>query len=316
MVHLLGLPVLVLVLVAIFRFTGAFVVERAPLSLRSIDDLSSRAPRGAISSCSFRNQRPLAASISAGEAVVVVGGTSGVGQLVAQKLVQRGIKVRATSRDIAKGREILGDQVEVVALDLVGGSDQQIQGALQGAAGVVISVGTTAFPTAKWKGGNTPEAIDKIAVSRIARSLADAKPKKVVMVTSVGIDRTKEMPFVILNLFGVLDAKRAGEEAIREASIVGNFDAVIVRPGRLVGGPFTNLDVARLLQIEGGAENGVTVQKGDSLLGDCKRDACAEAIVQCLINEECKSAVFSIVSNEDKALTEDQWTKVFQALAS
>jgi hypothetical protein len=89
---------------------------------------------------------------------------------------------------------------------------------------------------------------------------------------------------------------------------------VIVRPGRLVGGPFTNLDVARLLQIEGGAENGVTVQKGDSLLGDCKRDACAEAIVQCLINEECKSAVFSIISNEDKALTEDQWAKVFQTL--
>ena len=102
--------------------------------------------------------------------------------------------------------------------------------------------------------------------------------------------------------------------AIQEAAIAGNFDSVIVRPGRLVGGPFTNLDVARLLQIEGGAENGVTVRKGDSLLGDCKRDACAEAIVQCLINEECKSAVFSIISNDDEALTGDQWAKVFQTL--
>lgn len=256
----------------------------------------------------------MAAAIAEGETVVVVGGTSGVGQLVAQKLVQRGIMVRATSRDVARGREILGDRVEVVPLDLVGGSDPQVRTALQGAAGVVISVGTTAFPTAKWKGGNTPEAIDKVAVSRIASILADVKPKKVVMVTSVGIERTKEMPFVILNLFGVLDAKKAGEQAIQDAAIAGNFDSVIVRPGRLVGGPFTNLDVARLLQIEGGAENGVTVQKGDSLLGDCKRDACAEAIVQCLINEECQSAVFSIVSNEDKALTEDQWAKVFQTL--
>jgi nucleoside-diphosphate-sugar epimerase len=256
----------------------------------------------------------LAGAISEGDTVVVVGGTSGVGQLVTQKLAQRGFKVRATSRDAVRGREILGDQVEVVALDLVGGSDQQIRTSLQGAAGVVISVGTTAFPTAKWKGGNTPEAIDKIAVSRIARNLVNAKPKKVVMVTSVGIDRTKEMPFVILNLFGVLDAKKAGEEAIKEAAIAGSFDSVIVRPGRLVGGPFTNLDVARLLQVEGGTENGVTVQKGDSLLGDCKRDACAEAIVQCLINEECKSTVFSIISNDDKALTGDEWTKVFQTL--
>jgi uncharacterized protein YbjT (DUF2867 family) len=236
-----------------------------------------------------------------------------VGQLVAQKLVQRGFLVRATSRDAGKGRDVLGDQVEVAALDLVNGSDLQIQSALQGAVGVVISVGTTAFPTARWKGGNTPEAIDKVAVSRIANQLVAAKPKKVVLVTSVGIERTKDMPFVILNLFGVLDAKKTGEQAIQEASTAGGFDYAIVRPGRLVGGPFTNLDVARLLQIEGGAENGVTVQRGDALLGDCKRDACAEAIVQCLINEECTNAVFSIVSNDDNALTSDQWS---QALLS
>jgi nucleoside-diphosphate-sugar epimerase len=313
----LWVPVVVaLVFVSVSRCTAAFVVEHISCSLRNRGDFATKAPpRGVSASSSFRHDKSLAAaSISEGETVVVVGGTSGVGQLVTQKLVQRGIQVRATSRDAARGREILGDQVEVVALDLVGGSDQQIRTALQGAAGVVISVGTTAFPTAKWKGGNTPEAIDKIAVSRIARNLVDAKPKKVVMVTSVGIDRTKEMPFVILNLFGVLDAKKAGEEAIQEAAGAGNFDSVIVRPGRLVGGPFTNLDVARLLQIEGGAENGVTIQQGDSLLGDCKRDACAEAILQCLINDECKSAVFSIISNEDKALTGDEWTKVFQTI--
>ena len=85
----------------------------------------------------------------------------------------------------------------------------------------------------------------------------------------------------------------------------------IVRPGRLVGEPYTNLDVANLLKIEGGAENGVTVEAGDTLLGDCKRDACAETVVQCLERAECVNAAFSLVSNEDKALTDDEWKSVF-----
>ena len=64
-----------------------------------------------------------------------------------------------------------------------------------------------------------------------------------------------------------------------------------------------------------GAENGVAIAEGDSLLGDCKRDGCAEAILQSLINEDCKNVVFSIVSNgEMQALTADQWTKAFQEL--
>ena len=257
----------------------------------------------------------LSAAIAPGDTVLVIGGTSGVGQLVTQKLAQQGVyQVRATSRDAVKGQEILGDQVQVVSLDLVGGSDEELQAAVQGASAVVISVGTTAFPTAKWKGGNTPEAIDKIAVTKIANALSSAKPKKVVLVTSVGIERTGEMPFVILNLFGVLDSKKAGEQAIQSAAVAGKFDYVIVRPGRLIGGPFTNLDVARLLQIEGGAENGVTIQAGDSLLGDCKRDACAEAIVQCLVNDECRNVAFSIVSNDEKALTSEQWKQVFRTV--
>lgn len=63
-----------------------------------------------------------------------------------------------------------------------------------------------------------------------------------------------------------------------------------------------------------GAENGVTVESGDSLLGDCKRDACAEAVVRCLTTDECKNISFSIVSNEESALTMDQWKGEFTRL--
>jgi nucleoside-diphosphate-sugar epimerase len=239
----------------------------------------------------------------------------GVGQLVTSKLASRSdFKVRATSRDVARGEEtISNDAVQVVELDLVGGSSAQLQSALQDATAVVVSIGTTAFPTLKWRGGNTPEAIDKLAVQRIAQACPETV-KKIVLVTSVGVDRTSEMPFKILNLFGVLDAKKAGEQAVIKAASDKGFSYAIIRPGRLIGGPFTNLDVAKLLQVEGGAENGLDISKGDSLLGDCKRDACAEAIVQCCINDSCSNVAFSISSNEKPALTNEQWTSTFQSM--
>lgn len=138
-------------------------------------------------------------------------------------------------------------------------NEEVLRAALLNASGVVLSLGTTAFPTKKWKGGNTPNAIDNLAIRRVSNALLTEKniPRKVVLVTSVGVKRTKNFPFFILNLFGVLDAKRSGEEAIQEmaAASGGMLDYAIVRPGRLVGGPYTNLDLAKLMQIEGGKKN-------------------------------------------------------------
>lgn len=241
-----------------------------------------------------------------------------MGQLTTQKLLQRGIRVRITSRNVESAKGIIQDErVDIVPLNLVADNNEKdIQQALQNVKGLVISVGTTAFPTKKWANGNTPVAIDEVAVKKIIQQAAAASSsvEKVVLVTSVGVERTKQMPFLILNLFGVLDAKRSGEEALKEAGKHGSFYYAIVRPGRLVGGPFTNEDIAKLLQIEGGTENGVYVERGDTLLGDCKRDACAEAIVQCLINDECQNVDFSIVSNEQQALSDEEWTSVFNKL--
>jgi uncharacterized protein YbjT (DUF2867 family) len=256
------------------------------------------------------------------DTVLVVGGTGGVGQLTVAKLEQRGFAVRTTSRNKRRAQETLqNDNIDVYQVDLLSKDTTALQAAMDGVSAVVISVGTTAFPTMKWSGGNTPAAIDDEAVTRIANvafqkgvAAANSSMKKMFLVTSVGIERTSEMPFVILNLFGVLDAKRKGEEAVVAAATSGGFDYTIVRPGRLVGGPFTNYDVANLLKIEGGAENGVALAAGDSLLGDCKRDACAEAIVQALTNDNCKNKVLSIISTEEKALSDEQWTAAFGAL--
>ena len=269
------------------------------------------APSSSTSSAASSALRP-------GDSVLVIGGTGGVGQLVTKKLRSRpsGYGVRVASRDVSRAVETIADDgVDVVKLNLVGdgkSSDEELNAALEGVSALVISVGTTAFPTKKWAGGNNPKAIDEDAVVRLANAAAEAESvRRVVLLTSVGVDRTGEMPFLILNLFGVLDAKKAGEDAVKKAGESGAYDYAIVRPGRLVGGPYTNLDLAKLMQIEGGAENGVTVEVGDTLLGDCKRDACAEAVLQCLERDECKNAAFSIVSNEEAALTDEQWKDVF-----
>lgn len=257
------------------------------------------------------------AAVCSGDRVLVIGGTGGVGQLTVGKLQGRGgFDVRTTSRNKSRGEGVIADSnVSVFELDLLSEDTTALEAAMDGVAGVVISVGTTAFPTARWKGGNTPKAIDEDAVKRIASVAAKVDTmKKIVMVTSVGVDRTGEMPFLILNLFGVLDAKKCGEQAVAAAAAKGGFDYAVIRPGRLVGGPFTNLDVAKLLKVEGGAENGVSIAKGDSLLGDCKRDACAEAVIQSLINEDCKNVEYSIISNEEKALSDSQWTEAFRKL--
>jgi uncharacterized protein YbjT (DUF2867 family) len=299
---------------------GLFDPVRPFTVLLNGNALSNRSVRPVSSRSSARKQGLTSlemAVVGPGDAVLVIGGTGGVGQLIVGKLQGRGgCKVRTTSRDKARGEEIIADDgVDVFEVDLLDQDSSALEAAMQGVSAVVISVGTTAFPTAKWKGGNTPKAIDEEAVTRIADAAARVDTmRKIVLVTSVGVERTGQMPFLILNLFGVLDAKHAGEKAVARAASSGGFDYVVVRPGRLVGGPFTNLDVAKLLQIEGGAENGVALEVGDTLLGDCKRDGCAEAVFQSLINEDCKNVEYSIMSTDEKALTKEQWTAVFQKM--
>jgi nucleoside-diphosphate-sugar epimerase len=73
--------------------------------------------------------------------------------------------------------------------------------------------------------------------------------KKVVFLSSVGTSRFDKIPYSILNLGGVLTAKRDSEDALRSIAATSGFDYLIVRPGRLVGGPWTNTDVSGLLKV-------------------------------------------------------------------
>ena len=145
----------------------------------------------------------------------VFGASGGVGQLICNKLLNTaGIEsVTAISRVAASLStfELLNgcNIVEADALKI-----DTLRPALSGADFVIISVGTTAFPTKKWDNGNDPQTACVKTVETIIKSIAESGdiPKKIVLLSSIGVEKVDQMPFKLLNSFGVLDAKRQSEE--------------------------------------------------------------------------------------------------------
>lgn len=87
----------------------------------------------------------------AGATVLVAGSTGGVGQIVVAKLVERGFQVRALTRNKAKADEVFkGTSVETLELDLRDRAAVKASGAFEGCQAVVMAIGTTAFPSARY----------------------------------------------------------------------------------------------------------------------------------------------------------------------
>ena len=64
------------------------------------------------------------------------------------------------------------------------------------------------------------------------------------LLSSIGVERQSQFPFLILNLFGVLDAKLESEKVFAKRVKEIGSKSIIVRPGRLVGAPFTNTGIS------------------------------------------------------------------------
>ena len=136
---------------------------------------------------------------------------------------------------------------------------------LRNANAIVICTGTTAFPTKAWtksgeeevakdvlkalfdnsfsvkkaiasldtQGLNTPNNIDARSNEFIAQSWNSAcqvAQKRIIMLSSIGVQRRDTMPFPILNACGVLDAKAAGEKSIEDSAKECGYSYTIIRP--------------------------------------------------------------------------------------
>jgi len=252
----------------------------------------------------------LVGGIAKSDRVAVIGASGNVGRLACLRLADLGVcKVRAVCRDGNRVRGFFADtleadgsedEVEVVEADVK--DEASLRVALEDCQALVVVTGTTAFPTLAWRGGNTPAAIDDQGVKNILsawKACGGGAKKKVVLMSSIGVERRTDFPFVILNAAGVLDAKAAGEAALKAAASGGGPDQwigaySIVRPGQLIGGPYENNyylgTLARLdrparsvLLWDDVAKGAVSLGAGDELLGDTYRSTAAECVVKALL---------------------------------
>jgi uncharacterized protein YbjT (DUF2867 family) len=269
----------------------------------------------------------------ANERVLVTGATGGVGQLTVAKLLEKGFPVRVLTRSAQKAQNMFENRVEVAIGDIR--QPTTLSSAVQNITHIICCTGTTAFPSAKWDfdqkaeglgsliewgkiyldsdyrrthARNSPEQVDAQGVSNLV-SAAPKDLKRFVFVSSCGILRKDKPPFSFLNAFGVLDAKQKGEEAI----IRSGLPYTIVRPGRLIDGPYTSYDLNTLLKATTGGKLGVVVGTGDTLVGDTSRIDVASACVECIDSPATQGKAFELVNKGARPSAID-WTALFSNL--
>ena len=261
---------------------------------------------------------------------VVIGASGGVGQIVAATLASRGATVVAVSRG---RRETTTTTTTTTTgsegnIETISGVDCRDIDAVErsGAFGedvesVVCCLGTTAFPSARWRDAETgaftngPEATDYVSVRNVIETTKKMCPrlKRFVMVSSVGVLRTNVMPFIILNAFGVLRQKRRGEEHLENSTL----PYTILRPGRLTDGPYTSYDLNTLLRATSGTKRAVQIGGGDDVLlpEATSRLVVAEAACAALQIESTVGRAFELGSTEGDGPGSDleAWRALFDS---
>ena len=253
-----------------------------------------------------------------GDRVLVAGATGGVGQLTVGTLLTQGFQVRALCRSVEKAQQMFDERVEVAIADTR--NPATLLPAMEDISHIICCTGTTAFPSTRWQfeaiqerqglqrlmawgklllnpadcktqARNGPEQVDVRGV----QNLVAAAPKTLqqfIFVSSCGIQRRDRFPFSVLNTFGVLDAKQKGETTIMQSGL----PFTIIRPGRLIDGPFTSYDLNTLLKATTGGKSGITIGTGDTLSGQASRIDVAAVCVACLSNPVTIGKIFELIN--------------------
>ncbi len=269
---------------------------------------------------------------SACDLVLVAGATGGVGQLVVAKILEKtSFRVRVLTRNADKAKNMFAERVEIVYGDTR--YPEPLPGAMVDVNYIICCTGTTAFPSSRWdlaisnnlfewlqvyfnssyrnsKAKNSPQKVDAEGVSNLVAA-APRDLKRFVLVSSCGVWRQERFPFSLLNAFGVLDAKKKGEETLLSSGL----PHTIIRPGRLIDGPYTSYDLNTLLKAETNGKLGVVVGTGDTLSGQTSRIDVAQACVESILNPIARGKVFEIVNQGNRPAVID-WEKLFSRLAT
>lgn len=254
--------------------------------------------------------------VSSTDKILVAGATGGVGQLVVAKLLAKELKVCALTRTRAKAESMFDPRVEIIEGDIR--DPNPLRNATNGIGYIICCTGTTAFPSLKWdfawdfanffQPASNPQVVDGEGV----KNLVAASPrdlKRFVFVSSCGVLRKDDFPFNILNAFGVLDAKLMAEKAIATS----NLPYTIIRPGRLIDGPYTSYDLNTLLRAKTDGQKAVVLESGDRLNGEASRIDVANACVESLFHDATVNQSFSLINSGDRPANTD-WAKLFATL--
>ncbi|XP_072996223.1 uncharacterized protein At5g02240 [Typha latifolia] len=250
---------------------------------------------------------------SSSKLVLVVGGTGGVGQLVVASLLSRNIKSRLLLRDPLKASYLFGEQDDSI-LEICEGDTRNPNdldpASFEGVTHVICCTGTTAFPSKRWDGDNTPERVDWEGIRNLVAAIPSTL-SRFILVSSVGVTKYNELPWSVMNLFGVLKFKKMGEDFVRNSGI----PFTIIRPGRLTDGPYTSYDLNTLLKATAGERRAVVISQGDKLVGEVSRLVVAEACIQALDIEETQGQIYEInsVKGEGPGSDPEKWRELFQA---
>ncbi len=244
--------------------------------------------------------------------VLVAGATGGVGQLVVAKLIAKNISVRVLTRNRDKASQMFDDKVEIAIGDIRDRST--LTAATQGINIIICCTGTTAFPSLKWdfvnlfQPKNTPQEVDGEGVQNLVAA-ASQDLSRFVFVSSCGVLRKDSFPFNILNAFGVLDSKLQGEAAIKNSGL----PYTIIRPARLIDGPYTSYDLNTLLRAKTNGNKAVVIGTGDTLNGETSRIDVANACVNCLDFDTTVNKAFEIINSGERPPTIN-WEMLFSRI--
>ena len=267
--------------------------------------------------------------------ILVTGATGGVGQLAVAYALGQGYSVSALTRNLVKARPLFDNRVDLVQADLR--LPETLAAALDGVDAVLCCSGTTAFPSDKWQPDlpaqpweqaiawgrilfdeeyrqrhtqNSPAIADGQGIKNLIKAAQDAAVKRFVMVSSLGVERKEQLPFNLLNAYGVLDAKAAAEATL----CASGLSYTIVRPGRLIDGPYTSYDLNTLIKASTDGKQGVVIGRGDQLVGQTSRKDVAAVCVECLKDAATENTAFEIV-NQGKRPVAIAWSTLFAKLA-
>lgn len=229
------------------------------------------------------------------DATLVAGVAEGVGAAVCRALVaeRRPVSAFAAERTAKQLGTVLA------GVELVDATDGAATGeALAAATGLVVGYekaveeGMLRFLLQAFAVGGPADT---------AEGEGDALAKRVVLVTRA--QAGKGGGFSLGGLFGGGgDEKkfRASEELLREGCEALGLEYAIVRPGKLRGGPLENPDYVAYLddQVFERDFQGLSLQQGLTIEGDCTRVAAARAVLAALDHPGGDRAEFAVASAE------------------